>query len=115
MRARRESNAPIEKFFYFGKDGTVVVQEVGVPAYTQRRRRAAARSLLTEEGIEIPDSFNEPISTYPGDAKAPEVPKAPRFPIPEIQEPMLEPFEVPTKKDAKHAPLSSIIPPKFQE
>ena len=106
------SDSPIEKFVYFGKDGTIIEQIVGVPAYTQRRRRAAARRALREEGLPIPDSFNEPISAYPGDEKTTEVPKDPSLPVPEVQEPILEPFEVPTKKDANHEPWALIIPPK---
>ena len=112
MRARREIDVPIEKFFYFGKDGTIIVQEVGVPAYTQRRRRAAARSALEQEGLPIPDSFNGPISAYPGDEKTTVVPKDPSLPVPEVQEPILEPFEVPTKQNANHEPWALIVPPK---
>ena len=81
----RESDSPIEMFVYFGKDGTTIEQIVGVPAYTQRRRRNAAKALLKAEGLPIPEELNKPISAYPRDS----------LPIPQIK---LEPFEVPTKE-----------------
>ena len=96
----RESNVPIEKFFYFGKNGSVFVQDVGTPAYTQRRRRNAAKELLKEEGLPIPEALDEPISAYPA---------KPSFLIPHIEQ-MLEPFEVPTKEHTKE-PWALIVPP----
>lgn len=97
----RESDSPIEKFFYFGKDGTVIEQEVGIPAYTQRRRRNAEKALLKAEGLPIPEELNKPISNYPRES----------YPVPLINtEAKQEPFEVPTKETTTE-PWALIVPP----
>ena len=115
LETRHYRKGRITKFVYFAEDGTKIVQPIGEPAYLVRRKNRKIRRFLREEGLEIPDFLREPVTAFPKQPE--EIPPPPKnFPVPQVQlpqqiEPMLEPFEVPTKENTEE-PWALIIPPK---
>ena len=103
-REYKRTGKKITSFFYFKKDGTFIEEAVSEPSYTRRRRYAAARTALRQNGLPIPQGLGTPAYTRDEDLVPQDLPQVelPRelphlepFTLPGLD---LEPFEIPKKK-----------------